>query len=364
MEWESSDLVVGAAVLGAAAIALAGLFWLSPAAAGDTYPLYTSFDRIDGIGVQSNVELQGYSVGRVGAIEPRLGDGSALRFQVRLDIQTELPGGDSLHLPQGTAAHLVPPPVIGSGLIRLVVPPGGGPSLEPGSVIPGIRAPAMLEQVETVTTGVNAELAPTLESARALMDSISMAVSTANASVRTTARSLPVLIAGLERQLEATYDLTVGLTTQVDTLSPVAIAAIDSTMLLLSDVRAMVGDVRGTVSATTPDLPGIVARLDTTMVLLTHFVRQVTRRPWKTLTGVDPPEGLEPPPPGPAIAPGSPGDTVPAWARPDTGSVDPDPEAGTPDAAPPGPGDGDAKPDTAPSRTEGPDAPLSPIGVP
>jgi hypothetical protein len=119
------------------------------------------------------------------------------------------------------------------------------------------------------------------------------------------------MISGLEQQLAATYDLTLALRAQIDTLSPAAVAAVDSTFLLLGDVRAMVGDLRGTLSTTTPDLVAVAARLDTTMVLLTHFVREVTRSPWKTLTGVDPPPGLEPPPPGPAIAPGSPGDTVP-----------------------------------------------------
>jgi ABC-type transporter Mla subunit MlaD len=338
MKWESSDIWVGAVVLGAAAIALAGLFWLSPAAGGESYPLYTTFDRIDGVGTQAGVVLQGYTVGRVGRVEPQVDDAGTLRFRVRLDIQTTLPGGDSLRLPEGTTAQLVPPPVIGSGYIRLDAP-GQGPPLEPGSLIPGVRAAAMLEQVETVTGSVNEELQPTLQSARALLDSVAVAVSLANRGVQTATASLPGVVEALEQQLEATYDLTVGLQARVDSLSPVAVAAIDSTHLLLSDVRTLIGELHGTLAATAPDMVGIVARLDTSMVLLTHFVREVTRSPLKGLRGVDPPPGLVPPPPGPAIPAGE-GDTVPG-AR----------EGGSP---------GPAKPLTGAARTGGPETPMWP----
>ncbi len=354
MKWESSDLMVGAVVLGAMAIASAGLFWLSPASAGDSYPLYTSFDRIDGVGTQAGVVLQGYAVGRVGRIEPRVDADGTLRFRVRLDVQTTLPGGDSLRLPEGTTAHLVPPPIIGSGFIRLETPPAGGAPLAAGSEIRGIRAAAMLERVETMTGSVNAELQPTIRSARALMDSVAAAVVIANRSVQATASSLPGLIRGLEQQLEATYALTVGLKAQVDTLSPAAIAAVDSTVLLLSDVRGVVGDMRGTLGETTPELLSIVARLDTTMILLTHFVREVTRKPWKGMTGVAPPPGLEPPPPGPAI-PADETDTVP----PAPGSAEPDATGAPSDGSRPGPGVA-PKPEAEALRTEGPDALASP----
>lgn len=311
MKWESSDFAVGAVVVAASLIILGSFLWLSPAGADRTYPLYTEFDRIDGIGSQANVVLRGYNVGSVGAIQPQISPDGNLHFRVRMDIQARLASGDSLRLPVGTTARLMPPPVIGAGFIVLEPPAGGGPPLDPGSTIPGIRTTAIVEQMQGLTTDIGGELVTTMTTARQLMDSLTMVVSTANRAMLTTTAAIPDVIAGLREQLEVARALTGDLRTQVNTLSPAALASIDTVTLLLSDSHRLVEQLNGTLSATRPQMQGIVAQLDTTTILLAHFVRQVTARPWKALTGVEPPEGLEPPPPGPAISVGSTGDTAP-----------------------------------------------------
>jgi ABC-type transporter Mla subunit MlaD len=144
MKWESSDFTVGFVVVAAAVILLGSFLWLSPAVARSTYPLYAEFDRIDGVNTQSNVVLRGYNVGRVGAIETRMTAGGDLRFRVRMDIESKLASGDSLLLPGGTTARLVPPPVIGAGFILLETPREGGTPLSPGSTIPGVRSTAIM----------------------------------------------------------------------------------------------------------------------------------------------------------------------------------------------------------------------------
>lgn len=317
MKWESSDLTVGVVVLAAALIILAGLLWQSPVASTKTYPLYTEFDRIDGIGTQANVLLRGYAVGKVGKIQPRLAGDGNLRFRVRLDIESRLADGDSLRLPIGTTARLVPPPVIGAGFIVLETPENGGAPLPRESTIPGIRATAIVEQMQGLTTDLSGEVLTTMGTARALMDSVALSVAIANRTMVETAAMIPPLVRTLEQQLVATQSLTADLQTQVNSISPAALATIDSVTLLLSDSRRLVHDLQSTLSTTTPDMVEIVAQLDTTSVLLTNFVREVTKRPWKAFTGVEPPQGLVPPPPGPPIGAGSAGDTVPAL-RPDS----------------------------------------------
>lgn len=315
MKWEPSDLSVGAVVVLASLILLGGFLWLSPAVSGSTYPLYTEFDRIDGLGKQANIVLRGYTVGSVGAIEPRMAGDGDLRFRVRLDITSHLTGTDSLHIPDGTTARLVPPPVIGAGYILLETPPGGGPPLARGALIPGLRSTAIIEQMQGITTDVSAEVLTTMVTARSLMDSVTLAIGIASRTLTETASAIPPLVLSLERQLAATQALTADLHEQVNTLSPAALSTIDSVALLLADSRKLVHDLTGTLATTTPDMIQIVAHLDTTSVLLSNFVREVTRRPWKAFTGVEPPAGLQPPPPAPAIAEGSPGDTVPAAHR-------------------------------------------------
>ena len=186
MKWESSDLTVGAVVVLASAILLGSFLWLSPAVAGRTYPLFTEFDRIDGVNAQSNVMLRGYTVGRVGAIEPRMTADGDLRFRVRMEIESELASGDTLLLPEGTTARLVPPPVIGAGFILLETPDRRTGTLEPGSTIPGVRNTAVLEQVQGITEDVSGEVMTTMDVARTLMDSVTAAVATANRALNET----------------------------------------------------------------------------------------------------------------------------------------------------------------------------------
>lgn len=311
MKWESSDFTVGVVVVAAAVILLGSFLWLSPAVAGGTYPLYTEFDRIDGVNNQSNVVLRGYNVGRVGAIETRMTAGGDLRFRVRMDIEARLASGDSLLLPSGTTARLIPPPVIGAGFILLETPPDRGAPLQPGSTVPGVRSTAILEQVQGITEDVSTELLTTMTVARNLMDSVTAAVVTANRTLTETSSAIPPLVQSLERQLEVTTSLTTDLQRQVNTISPAALATIDSVGRLLADSRALVRDLHGTLTATTPEIRQIVSHLDTTTILLTHFVREVTRRPLRILSGVEPPPGLDPPPPGPPVTVGSEADTVP-----------------------------------------------------
>lgn len=311
MKWESSDLAVGAAVVAAAVILLGSFLWLSPVVAGNTYPLFTEFDRIDGVNDQSNVVLRGYTVGRVGAIEPLMTPGGDLRFRVRMDIESKLASGDSLLLPEGTTARLIPPPVIGAGYILLETPDRSTGALGPGSTVPGMRNTAILEQVQGITEDVSTEALTTMTVARSLMDSLATAVATANRTLNAASAAIPPLVRSLERQLEATATLTAHLRRQVDTIGPATLATIDSVTVLVADSRALVGDLHGTLTATTPQIRQIVSHLDTTSILLTHFMREISDRPLRLLTGVDPPPGLEPPPPGAPVRVGSEADTVP-----------------------------------------------------
>lgn len=305
MKWERTDLVVGSVVVAALVIALGSFLWLSPALSARTYPLYTVFDRIDGLAGGANVVMQGYSVGEVGAIEPELDAGGNMRFRVRMDIRYRLASGDSLLLMRGTRARLVPPAVIGSGYILLEKPEELGPRLDPGSTLPGVRATAVMEQVQGLTDELSAELVRTMQTSRALMDSMVVAIGQAgaamgeaNALVARTAETLPHLLAGLEQELTAAESLTVDLRSQVNSLAPAAAASIDTATMLLSDSRRLVQDMNALLNKSQPEMEGILANLDTTTILLQHFVRQVSARPLRMLSGVRPPQGLEPPPPG------------------------------------------------------------------
>jgi ABC-type transporter Mla subunit MlaD len=303
MKWERSDLVVGSVVVTAVLVLLGGFLWLSPLISTQAYPIYTEFDRIDGIAKQAPVVMRGYTVGSVAAIEPRMDPEAGLRFRVRLNIQARLASGDSLVLAEGTVARLVPPPVIGAGLILLEAPPGGGPPLAPGSTIRGVRSEPVLEQVQGLADTLSAEILSAMLVARSLMDSVAAAMGHANLALGHATAALPTLLAGLERQLAAAEALTHDLHAQVGSLAPAALASVDSAHQLLADSRRLIHDIHAAVLSTTPEIHEILAGLDTTTLLLNHFVRQVTERPWRIVTGVRPPPGLYPQPGTPVVEP-------------------------------------------------------------
>lgn len=299
MKWERSDFAVGAVVLLASVMLMGSFLWLSPAISTQAYPLYTEFDRIDGIAKQANVVLRGYNVGRVAEIEPRMDREEGLRFRVRLSIHARLASGDSLLLPEGTVARLIPPPVIGAGYILLEPPPATAPPLSPGSVIRGVRTEPIVEQVQGLTENLSGEVLATMLTARTLMDSVTVAMGQTNAALARTTDALPALLMGLEQQLAATHALTTRLHDELGAVTPTATAAMDTASLLMSDSRRLVQELHHTVQTTTPEIHEILAQLDTTTILFTHFIREVSERPWRVLTGVRPPPGLGARPPAP-----------------------------------------------------------------
>jgi ABC-type transporter Mla subunit MlaD len=301
VKWEKTDFRVGAAVLMVLAMVVAAVFWLSPALAS-TEPLYAEFTRIEGLGVQAPVYINGYPVGRVDRIEPRSTDHGTLIFRVRMKIDWRLPSGDSLPLAVGTKARLTPPAVqLGSGfalgIIDLESPPGGGPPLLPGSTLVGVRSAAMTDQWQTMAEELSADISQTLLKWRVVMDSltitttaVALAANQAKATAAQVHETLPALATSIQRDL-ATADSVMR---DMRRLSPAAVASMDSAQLLLADSRRLVTDLTRLVNAREPQLDRVLANLDTTAVLLQYFVRQVSAKPTRVFTGVKPPVGVSP----------------------------------------------------------------------
>ena len=83
MKWEAADLRAGVLVVAAVGVAAWSTMWLrrSQVVKGDEY--FAEFDRIEGIGLQAPVQLQGYTVGRVASITPRATPDGHILFRLR-----------------------------------------------------------------------------------------------------------------------------------------------------------------------------------------------------------------------------------------------------------------------------------------
>ena len=296
MKWEAADFRVGLVVIGAVAILLATAIWLSPTITDRSKPLYTEYDRIDGIAEQAAVMLNGYAIGRVASIEPVIRADSSLAFRVRMQVRWTLANGAPIPLREGTKARLVMPFPIGAGFINLEVPAGVGERLQPGDVVPGVRASAAVDQMQTMaeqlggemtTTLVTArkvadDLSRTMLSARILMDTLHRTVETVHRGAAVASAAVPDIVNGLRKELAVADSLLQALRP----LAPAAQASLDSANLLMADSRRTVNEMSRALNEKMPQISSIIANLDTTTVLLTHFSRQISDRPLRVLTGV------------------------------------------------------------------------------
>jgi ABC-type transporter Mla subunit MlaD len=287
MKRERGDLMVGAVVLLAIVVMLGAALWIIPTWADRTYPLFAEFSNVDGIGDRAPVQLQGYRVGYVDGIAPRVTPEGVLVFRVRMEIDRGLTSREMFELPVGTRALITPPPLpIGAGVIVLDLPAPGNPPLQPGAIIAGARAPVALDQFQAMASNLDSQLTATVASARTLMDSLTLTTASVNRTVASTQAALPGLLEGFRMQLAATQALTGDVRANLNTITPAAIAGIDSATALLADSRVAVQEVTSMVQRSEANIAGILANLDTTTVMVQTLVGQFSDRPlWVLLTG-------------------------------------------------------------------------------
>ena len=313
MKWESADLRVGAAVLGAVGLLAAAAVWLAGTRGRGDGDLYAEFSRVDGVAALAPVQLGGYTVGRVERVEPHADSAGHIRFRVTMRLSWRLPSGARLPLSSGAHARVIPPPLtvagnLLSGVVALEPGPAGAPPLEPGATIPGESVAPALDQAQALAMSVGTDIERTLLAVRALTDSLSIsarAVVTSSAAVErsasATGRALPALSATVAREMAAADSLVRDarrLTASMAVLVPSAAAGIDSAQTAFAASRRLAGDASTALSARDAELARVLARLDTTAVLLNHLVREVSRHPVRALTGVRLPAAppLAPPP--------------------------------------------------------------------
>lgn len=91
------ETILGAVVLGAAALFGVVLYNQSNVISTDTYPLFAKFDRVDGVRKGSEVRISGIPVGKV--VESQLDQDSLLaKIKLELDRNIQLPADSSLEI--------------------------------------------------------------------------------------------------------------------------------------------------------------------------------------------------------------------------------------------------------------------------
>ncbi len=298
MKWDSTDLKVGLMVFGAFVVAVVSFLWVGKQWGRSVAPLYTDVADVQGIGAESPVFLNGFNVGRVSNVRPRVGPEGQLLFRVRMDIMWKLDDKSPMPLKEGLRARVVPPALdIGRGSIVLEMKQTGATqlALKPGDVVPSVMIGGTTNRMQLVVDSVGRDLRLVIAQVADLVKSLDVTVASAASTVRsangmlvTVNKEMPLIASSVRANLASADSLIKSL----HTVAPATVATLDSVRALLGDSRVAINRATQFLDANEPQLASTIANLDQASAVLNNLLREVSRRPIKALTGVKPPPVL------------------------------------------------------------------------
>lgn len=281
---EPGDLRTGLLVIGAFVLLVAGVIWGASSSRQDLAPLYAEFPALAGVSTETPVLLNGFRIGQVDAVEPRTDSLGHLTFRVRMLVQWHPGGTATVPYRVGMKARLVPPPVemLGTALLKLEPPATPGPPLTRGATLAVIPYVSPLEGAQARVDSLGVEMTRTLTDTRTLLATLGRTASATTGVANATAQQI-TLLTGDTRARLATAD---SLMRDVRSLTPTARATADSLQALLGDSRRALVRLSRLADNNEPQLTRTLASLDTSSALLQHFMREISARPLRVLTGV------------------------------------------------------------------------------
>lgn len=297
--WEPGDLRTGVLVLGAFALLVAGVIWGNSTKVQDLAPLYAEFPTLTGVSTETPVMMNGYKVGHVAEIAPMTDTAGQLRFRVKMLVQWHPGGGSAIPYRRGMRVRLIPPAIemLGTAIIRLEPATTPGVPLPPGAMVPLLPYSSPLEGAQARVDSLGVELSKTLADTRRLLGTLVKTASAATGAATATAgvaNTAADQLAGLATDTRLRLATADSLMRDVRTLTPTAKATADSLQALLGDSRKAVARLTRMADANEPQLQHTLASLDTSSALLQHFMREVSARPLRVITGVKPLPAGEP----------------------------------------------------------------------
>jgi ABC-type transporter Mla subunit MlaD len=250
------------------------------------YDLYLRIASADGISQGTPVLIQGLDVGQVISISPRVDSATRqISFVAKMSVKERFEDGSSLQLPIGTRAELVQASQISSAIaIRLILPDTVGASprrstLHAGDTLDSRRRGSALEAFAQV--------------ADELSQRVQEMVRTATQTLVRVQSTLRDVTPDVERTLGGVASTMGRLDSLVDRfarrgLADSVTAAVANTNRLLLRLDSLAGEARMFTAENRGDLRETVTNLTEVSRQLNHFVDQMSRRPYRALTGVKP----------------------------------------------------------------------------
>lgn len=292
------DFLVGLFVLGSLGVIL-GLIVVTSDLFDEPQEIYMRTTTATGLTADTRVLLQGLQVGRLDEINPQI-DADGLVFIAHLHLRQTYPDGTPLQIVAGTRAVIAEPSPISAAEVRLELPIRKAGTelmyLSPGDTIDSERMPGAVDLLGGVATELKGQVLQTLEQTRALMEQGTLA------------------IAQTQEMLESTETMVGRTAPQVDEALQLLVTTLERTEAILGEVSPRIGPLQDSLMLTLTEARSILRNFDTlatsaqgflaenretvrlaleqltlTTRTLDHFAREVSRRPTRLLTGVEPP---------------------------------------------------------------------------
>jgi ABC-type transporter Mla subunit MlaD len=283
------DFIVGLVIVGAVAVVVGAL--LATSGWGERrYDLYLRAASAEGLTADSKVVLQGLEVGRVNRVVPRVDSTTrTVTFIARLSMIERFSGGVDLRLPAGTRGELEPANQFSPAvLIRLVLPDSGrrtGRLLAEGDTIETTRKVPVLDQVAEVAQHLSAEVEEVLHRTHQTMEHVDVILAQANGVLKDVRPSIVATLADMSTTMERVNKL-------VQRLDPGLADSVSSALAVSNRVLLRVDSLAAQASQMTTenreDVRTAVANLTQLTRQLNHLAEEVSRRPYRLLTGVKP----------------------------------------------------------------------------
>ncbi|MGH7615213.1 MAG: MlaD family protein [Gemmatimonadales bacterium] len=289
MESTRQDFIVGLVIVGAIAVVVGAL--LATSGWGERrYNLYLRTTNADGLMADSKVVLQGLEVGRVVNVSPRVDSTTrTISFVAKLSVMERFPSGANVRLPLGTRGQLEPASQISASvLIRLVLPDStrlGVALLAAGDTIDADRKASVLDQVAEAAQHLSKEVEGVLHRTNQTLEHIDGILAQANGLIRDVKPSVETTL----KDLSTTMGRVSALVQRLDPgLADSVSSALGLSNRLLLRLDSLVARASEVTTENRADVRTAVANLTQLTRQLNHLTDEVSRRPYRFLTGVKP----------------------------------------------------------------------------
>lgn len=255
------------------------------------YDVYMRTSSAQDLTQDTRVLLQGLAVGRVRRVDPVQDTaGGALSFVAHLAIDAQFPNGAPVTIRRGTRAVIEQLNPIAPPVIQLIVPEGGqGVAVEPGDTIVSERRQGAMDVLGRLATDLTGELQLAIRDTRAMVRQTTGAAADAQRLETASTPRVEEALDQLSRSLERTDRMLADLGPRVAPLGDSLMAVLADTRRTLERVNELAGTADALAGENRAAIRETIQHLHNSSVLLEHFADQVSRRPTRLLTGVEPP---------------------------------------------------------------------------